>query len=83
MVTPVSGATVRLRRSESAAPATDVDRGRCTTDEIGRYDVSAVLAAPEPLVLRVESPDFATYVRPNVELRPDENQLMDISLQRR
>jgi hypothetical protein len=51
---PVSGATVTFRNSGSDRGVWSTDR--CTTDELGRYDVSQWLATSARWVLSVEFP---------------------------
>ena len=81
---PVSGATVTFRASPPAVPLTGTDP--CTTDELGRYYVSQWLAASTTAprwILSVEFQGLAPFIRSDIELQPDEPQVIKISLQPR
>jgi carboxypeptidase family protein len=78
---PVPGATVTLRDSGSATGVPPFNR--CTTDELGRYDVSQVLATSARWVLSVESQGLAPCVQSDIELQPDEPQVIKINLRSR
>jgi hypothetical protein len=78
---PVSGATVTFRASGPSAGIPPVDR--CSTDELGRYDVSQWLATPARWILAVEFQGLAPYVQSELGLQPDEPQVIKISLRPR
>jgi Carboxypeptidase regulatory-like domain len=78
---PVSGASVTFRASSPAAGSPAVDR--CSTDELGRYHVSQWLATPARWILAVEFRGLAPYVQSDLDLQPDEPQVIKISLRPR
>lgn len=78
---PVSGATVTLRNSGSAIGQTTT--GRCTTDEHGRFDVSQWLTTSARFTLSVEFEGLLPHVQSNIELKPDEHRVINITLQPR
>jgi hypothetical protein len=78
---PVSGATVTFRASGAAPGNQAIDR--CTSDELGRYYVSQWLATSARWILSVEFPGLAPYVQSAIELRPDEPQIIKVSLRPR
>jgi hypothetical protein len=75
---PVSGATVTFRPAGSAASILATDR--CTTDELGRYYVSQWLSTSARWILSVEFQGLAPYVQSDIELQPNQTQVIKIGL---
>lgn len=75
---PVPGATVTFRAAGSTAGIPPVDR--CSTDELGRYYVSQWRATSARWILGVDFHGLSPYVQSDLELQPDEPQVIKISL---